>query len=78
MNLSTHFSRLSQLDQLLQQEQTGPPQQIAKELRLSLRAFHEFKDYLKYDCGIPLAYCRKRYTYYYEKKGRLKWGFNET
>ena len=75
MNLSTHFSRLSQLDQLLQQAQTGPPQKLAQQLGISLRAWHEFKDQLREDLGLPIVYSRQRQTYYYEQRIRLKWGF---
>ena len=71
MNLSTYFSRLTQLDQLLQQAQTGPPQRLAQQLGLSVRAFHEFKDQLRGDFDLPIAYSRKKQSYYYTEAGRF-------
>ncbi len=75
MSLSIYFKRAQTFTYLVENTQTGTLQEVSNKLRLSLRAFHEFKDQLKDDFGLPIAYCRKRQTYFYKKKGRLRCAF---
>lgn len=65
-NIKT-LERLQQLNELIKQEVTGSPKQIATRLQISERAVYSLIEYLK-DFEAPICYCRKRKTYYYNGK----------
>lgn len=63
-NIKT-LERLQQLNELIKQEVTGSPKQIATRLQISERAVYNLIEKLK-DFEAPVNYCRRRKTYYYK------------
>ncbi len=64
MKTIKNLERLQQIHQLIVQEKTGTPKQLASRLQISERSVHLLLAYLK-DLKAPLHYCRKNQTYYY-------------
>ena len=63
-NLKT-LERLQQLHNLILNENTGTPAELAELMNISDRSVHSLIEYLKeYEANI--CYCRKRKTYYYK------------
>ncbi len=56
---------------------TGNPESFAKKLNMSRSSFYEFLEEVKL-MGVPVLYNRDRKCYYYEKKGRICFHFQET
>ena len=72
MPLRKYLNRVERFDQLVREEHTGPPEEFARKIGLSKRAFHELRTELIEDFECPIAYSSERKTYYYTEKGRLR------
>ena len=59
-----NLERLQQLHQLIEQEVTGAPKELAGRLHVSERLVYNLLDQLK-DYKADICYCRGRKTYYY-------------
>ena len=68
------FSRLEQLDSLINLKATGDPKALARKMNISLRAVYDYINVLK-SLGAPIKYNRHRNTYYYEEGGRFHFKF---
>lgn len=58
------LERLQQLNELIKNEITGSPKEIANQLQISERAVYNLMELLK-DFEAPICYSRRRKTYYY-------------
>lgn len=66
MSLLKYVDRLSRMHGLIMREATGPPEEFAERLNLSLSMLMlELQD-MK-ELGASIAYCHKRRSYYYTK-----------
>ena len=66
MSLLKYVDRLSRMHGLIMREATGPPEEFAERLNLSLSMLMlELQD-MK-ELGASIAYCHKRRSYYYIK-----------
>lgn len=64
MNKIKTLENLQKLHLLIEAECTGPPQALARRMELSERSVYNLLEVLK-DFNAPVAYNRKRKTYYY-------------
>lgn len=71
MPIKKYLNRVERFDQLVRAEHTGTPQEIAEKLELSEGTLYTLVDELRDDFGFPIAYSRKRQTYYYTEVGRM-------
>lgn len=65
MNKIKTLENLQKLHLLIEAECTGPPRSLARRMELSERSVYNLLEVLK-DFNAPVAYNRKRKTYYYE------------
>lgn len=66
MSLLKYVDRLSRMHRLIMREATGPPEEFAERLNLSLSMLMlELQD-MK-ELGASIGYCQKRRSYYYTK-----------
>ncbi len=59
------LERLQQLHNLILNENTGSPKELAELMNISDRSVHSLVEYLK-ECEANICYCRKRKTYFYK------------
>jgi len=64
MKTLKQLERLRKVHQLIQQENTGTPTELASRLGISRRQLYNLIEYLK-ELGAPLLYNRKTNTFYY-------------
>ncbi len=64
MKTIKNLERLQQLNELVKQENTGTPKELADKLGISERSVYNLVEFLK-DWDAPICYCRKQKTYYY-------------
>ena len=65
MNSIKNLERLQKLHLLIQNEQTGPPKELARKLHVSERSVYSLLEELK-DYEANIEYDRTRKTYYYQ------------
>lgn len=68
-------NKLEHLDALIRRKATGNPKELADKLGMSERAWYRLRDFLTNDLQVPLGYCTKRKTYYYQREGNLMLGW---
>ncbi len=66
MKLTTYIDRINKMNKLFSAEKTGTPKQLAEKLGICESRLYCIIDDLKLQ-DAPIAYCRKRETYYYTK-----------
>lgn len=71
MTAKKYFSRLKNLDQLIQDEGTGRPKELAEKLNMSERMIYRYIQNLK-DLGAPLEYDAEKRSYVYTSNVSLK------
>lgn len=64
MNSIKNLERLQKLHQLIEQEVTGAPKELANRMQVSERLVYNLLEQLK-DYEADICYCRSRKTYYY-------------
>lgn len=74
MSIIKYFFRLQRLHQLIRLKSTGTPDELAEKLELSERHVRDCILEMK-ELGAPIAFCRKRKTYYYTKETHFDFGF---
>ena len=62
------LNRLSKMDQLIALKNTGTPLELSQKLKISERATRQYLHLLK-ELGAPIAYSRKKATYFYKEDG---------
>ena len=67
MKLPQDIELVKRLDQLIRLKATGTPEQLGKRLELSRRQVYRIIDEMK-ALGFPIACCRSKKTFYYEKE----------
>ena len=65
MSLSNYVSRLSLMNKLINEENTGPPKQFAKKLGVALSTLNKDLKFIR-DSGVAIRYSRTGRNYYYE------------
>lgn len=68
-------NKMDRLDALIRRKATGNPKELAEKLGISERAWYRLRDFLTNDLHVPLDYCAKRKTYYYQREGNLTLGW---
>lgn len=71
MKLTGQIERINMLHRLIELENTGTPQELAKKLNISLRQLYRIVEWLR-TVGAPVCYNRKSKTYYYSTHTILK------
>jgi hypothetical protein len=71
MKIFDHIQLLQRIDQLIRLKATGTPQTLGNKLELSERQARRVIDDMK-DLGLPISYCKKRQSYYYESEVFMK------
>ncbi|MFL5754043.1 MAG: HTH domain-containing protein [Bacteroidia bacterium] len=71
MTATKYFSRLKTIDQLIQEEDTGRPKELAEKLNMSERMIYRYIQNLK-DLGAPLEYDAQKESYIYTSKVSLR------
>lgn len=69
-NLKT-LERVQQLHNLIANEKTGTPKELATLMLISERRVHQLIEELK-EMNAPIYYCRKSKTYFYKDNFDLK------
>ena len=75
MTINKYVNRLRQINQLIRQQRTGSPKELATKLGISERQVYNSIDYLR-DKEVPISYCRFRKTYYYFEPVDLRISFS--
>ena len=75
MTINKYVNRLRQINQLIRQQRTGSPKELAIKLGISERQVYNSIDYLR-DKEVPISYCRFRKTYYYSEPVDLRISFS--
>ena len=68
-------NKLEHLDALIRRKATGNPKELADKLGISERAWYRLRDFLTNNLQVPLSYCPKRKSYYYQREGNLTLGW---
>lgn len=74
MTINKYVNRLRQINQLIRQQRTGSPKELATKLGISERQVYNSIDYLR-EKEVPVSYCRLRKTYYYSEPVDLRISF---
>ncbi len=64
------------IDRLMRMKATGTPNELARKLNVSPSTIYEYLLVMKNILKAPIAYCRVRKSYYYQKNGKLNFGFH--
>ena len=75
MTIYKYVNRFKRIDQLIRQQRTGTPKDLASKLQISESHVYNCIDELK-DLGLPIVYCRTRQTYYYSDSVQLNINFS--
>jgi predicted transcriptional regulator len=70
MNLRKKIFKLQRLNNLIKNEATGTPKELAEKLDVSEATVYNYIESLILE-GAPIAYCDKRKTYKYTEKGEF-------
>jgi predicted DNA-binding transcriptional regulator YafY len=70
MTFQERLSKLDQLHHLIRRRATGSPVELAQRMQLCERTVYKMLDDLR-NMGAPIAYCRNRCSYYYEREVRF-------
>jgi hypothetical protein len=68
-------NKLDYLDCLIRRKATGTPGELSAKMGISERAWYRLLEFLRNDLEVPLDYCPKRKTYYYQREGNLTMGW---
>ena len=71
MTAQNYFTRLKYIDQLIQDEMTGRPVELAEKVEVSERMIYRYIQNMK-DMGAPLAYSIEKNSYIYTDRVSLK------
>ncbi|MDP4207206.1 MAG: HTH domain-containing protein [Bacteroidota bacterium] len=74
MTINKYLNRIKLLDQLIRQQNTGTPKELALKLGLGERQVYNLIEELK-EMGTPVQYSRCLKTYYYEHPVKLNINF---
>lgn len=66
--------RLSRLDQLISNMNTGTPSELSKKMKVSERCVRNYITILK-SLGAPIQYSNASKSYFYKSKGYFNFGF---
>ncbi len=69
-----YLYRLQTIDRLIRIKGTGPPQALARRLKISVSRLYAYIAFMK-EQGAPIRYCKYRGTYYYEYEGGFDFKF---
>jgi hypothetical protein len=70
MAIITYFERIERMDQLIRLKATGPPQQFAASMCLSVSMLYNYLHAMK-AMGAPITYCKRRSSFCYEIEGQF-------
>lgn len=71
MTLLEQLNILKRLDNLIRRKATGNTNQLAVQLEISRASVYRYLDTLR-ALNAPIAYCRNRSSFYYQKEYVLK------
>lgn len=74
MCIFKYLHRLGRLHQLIKMKATGSPSQLGEKLELSERHTRDYISQMK-ELGAPIAYDKRRNTYYYTQETQFDFGF---
>jgi len=74
MKFCHYVSRLKKLDQLIRNENTGPPDLLAEQMEFSKSSLHIHIQILK-ELGAEIRYVERRQTYVYVTRKAFVIGF---
>jgi predicted DNA-binding transcriptional regulator YafY len=66
MGFFDRLERNKRLDALIRKRETGSPDELARHMGVSEGTIYRWIQELK-DFGLPVKYCRKRKTYWYDR-----------
>lgn len=66
MSYTDFLTKLDSLQYLIENENTGTAEELAKKMKLSRRSLFYYFDVLK-DRGFNIKFCRHRKTYFFDK-----------
>ena len=64
------IERIFRVHELILQEHTGTPDELAKRIQISKRTLYKIIEYYN-DTGTSIKYCRVRKTFYYSDRNAL-------
>ena len=70
MQLEKYLNLLESIDFWVSHSKTGPAQEFARKLDISVRRLHDYLAYLR-DMGVPIVYNSNRRSYMYKDDGQL-------
>lgn len=62
---------LRRIHDAISAKSTGAPEHFSERLGVSLRTFHETREFMRNELSAPIVYCRSRQTYYYAHEWEL-------
>jgi hypothetical protein len=63
--------KLKEFIELISEGNTGTPKQVSEKLAVSDRLVYYYVSVLKKEFKAPVAYCRKRKSYFFTEKGMI-------
>jgi len=71
MKLIQHIERLEKIEKLIQQSQTGTPDEFAGKIGISRRQLYNYLEEIR-SYGVEIRYSRKHQSFRFENNKRLK------
>lgn len=70
-----NINKILRIDQLIENQSTGTPDELARKVELSERAVYNYLKFMKEELNAPIVYSKAGGTYKYNSHGRfyLKW-----
>lgn len=75
MNFVKQIERFQILSKLIQEQNTGTPEELATRLNLSRRQLYNYIEELK-DLGMEIGYSRKYNSFYFDNSKKIEIHFN--
>lgn len=75
VKIDQYLKRIEQIDTMIKCRRTGPPEELAHRLGLSPSTVYNYINFMK-KAGAPIAYSKKRRTYYYLYTVEFNFGFS--
>jgi len=66
MNHYYSLEKIKHADYLIRSEKTGPPEEMASKLKISLRCWHDLRNAM-IELGAPIFYNKCSRSYYYKE-----------
>lgn len=75
MGTDVFFKRVEMINELIQKQETGTPDQLAKTLNITARTLYSYIKFMREYLNAPIHYDPSKKSYVYTEKGELSFNF---